>query len=129
MEFGETNSIIISLILGGALTLLFDNVFVITFIGFIATYMVKKENKSYMVGVVAAITFAIINFFGGLILQPNIPSYIAQNIGFDLPNFIIGFLVTCILAGILGFIGAYIAEKAYKRINPEKFDDNYWPWK
>lgn len=123
MEFGETSSIIISLILGGLLTLLFDNIFVIAFIGFISTYMVKKESKSFMIGVVAALIFAIINFFGGLILRPNIPSYIAENIGFDPANFIIGFLITCTLAGILGFIGGFIAEKAYKRINPEEFEN------
>jgi hypothetical protein len=123
MEFGKTNSIIISLILGGILTLLFDNVFVIVFIGFVATYMVKKESKTYIIGVVAALIFAMINFFGGLILEPKIPSYIAGNIGFDLPNFIIGFLVTCAIAGILGFIGGFIAEKAYKRVNPEKFEN------
>lgn len=125
MEFGETSSIIISLILGGILTLLFDNIFVIAFIGFISTYMVKKESKSYIIGVIAALIFAILNFFGGLILVPNIPSYIAENIGFDFPNFIIGFLVTCILAGILGFLGGFIAEKAYKRINIEKYQE-YW---
>lgn len=124
MEFGETSSIIISLILGGILTLLFDNVFVIAFIGFISTYMVRKESKSFMIGVIAAVLFAMLNFFGGLILPPNIPSYIAENIGFDFANFIIGFLVTCILAGILGFMGGFIAEKAYKRINPEKFQNN-----
>ncbi|MEA4956996.1 hypothetical protein SDC9_07542 [bioreactor metagenome] len=125
MEFGETSSIIISLILGTILTLLFDNIFVIAFIGFIATYMVKKESKSYIIGVTAALIFAILNFFIGLILVPNIPSYIAENIGFDFPNFIIGFLVTCILAGILGFIGGFIAEKAYKRINPKEFQEKY----
>ncbi len=125
MEFGETSSIIISLILGTILTLLFDNIFVIAFIGFIATYMVKKESKSYIIGVTAALIFAILNFFIGLILVPNIPSYIAENIGFDFPNFIIGFLVTCILAGILGFIGGFIAEKAYKRINPQEFQEKY----
>ena len=123
MEYSESSSIIISLILGGLLTLLFDNIFVITFIGFISTYMVRKEKKSFMIGVTAALIFAIINFFGGLILTPNIPSRIAQNIGFDFPNFIIGFLVTCILAGILGFLGGFIAEKAYKRIHPEEFED------
>ena len=123
MEYEKTNSIIISLILGGLLTLLFDNIFVIAFIGFISTYMVKAESKSFMIGVIAALTFAIINFFIGLILTPNIPSHIAENIGFDFTNFIIGFLVTCILAGILGFIGGFIAEKAYKRVNPEKFED------
>ncbi|WP_054835810.1 hypothetical protein [Methanobrevibacter arboriphilus] len=62
MEFGETSSIIISLILGGILTLLFDNIFVIAFIGFISTYMVKKESKSYIIGVIAALIFAILNF-------------------------------------------------------------------
>jgi len=124
MEYGETSSIIISLILGGLLTLLFDNIFVIAFIGFISTYMVKKESKSYIIGVMAALIFAILNFFGGLILTPNIPSHVAENIGFDFPNFIIGFLVTCILAGILGFIGGFIAEKAYKRINPEMFENH-----
>lgn len=121
MEFGEASSIIISLILGGLLTLLFDNIFVIAFIGFISTYMVRKESKSFMIGVVAALIFAILNFFGGLILTPNIPADIAQNIGFDPANFIIGFIITCALAGILGFIGGFIAEKAYKRINPEEF--------
>ena len=123
MGYTEVNSIIISLILGGLLTLLFDNIFVIAFIGFIATYMVNAESKSFMVGVTAALTFAILNFFIGLILAPNIPSHIAANIGFDFPNFVLGFLVTCILAGILGFIGGFIAEKAYKRVNPEEFED------
>lgn len=125
MEFGETSSIIISLILGGILTLLFDNVFVIGFVGFISTYMVRKESKSFMIGVVAAVLFAILNFFGGLIIPPNVPSYIAENIGFDFENFIIGFIVTCILAGILGFLGGFIAEKAYKRINPKEFQNDY----
>lgn len=46
MEFGETSSIIISLILGGLLTILFDNIFVIAFIGFISTYIVKKKVKA-----------------------------------------------------------------------------------
>lgn len=67
--------------------------------------------------------FAILNFFGGLILTPNIPSYIAENIQFGPMNFVLGFIVTCILAGILGFIGGFIAEKAYKRMNPEKFEN------
>jgi hypothetical protein len=124
VEFGETSAIFISLILGGMLTLLFDNVFVLTFIGFISTYMVRKESKTFMIGIVAALLFAILNFFGGLVLYPNIPSDIAQNIGFDLPNFIIGFLVTCFLAGILGFLGGFVAEKAYKRINPREFQNN-----
>ncbi|RBQ23430.1 hypothetical protein ALNOE001_10130 [Candidatus Methanobinarius endosymbioticus] len=124
MEFGKTSSIIISLILGWILTFLFDNVFVITFVGFISTYIVRKESKSFMIGVIAALLFTILNFFGGLIIPPNIPSYIAENIGFDLTNFIIGFLVTCVLAGILGFLGGFIAEKAYKRINPEEFKNN-----
>jgi len=123
MEYSETSAIIISLILGGLLTLLFDNVFVITFIGFISTYMVKKESKSFMIGVMTALTFAILNFFGGLILVPKIPYRIAQNIGFDFPNFITGFIVTCILAGLLGFVGGFIAEKAYKRINPKEFEN------
>lgn len=124
MEFEESSSIIISLILGGILTLLFDNVFIIAFVGFISTYMVRKESKSFMIGVVAAILFAMLNFFEGLIIPPNIPSYIAENIGFDFVNFIIGFLITCVLAGILGFIGGFIAEKGYKRINPGKFQNN-----
>ncbi|MBZ9570747.1 hypothetical protein KQY27_04195 [Methanobrevibacter sp. TMH8] len=125
MEFGETSSIIISLILGGLLTILFDNIFVIAFIGFISTYMVKKESKSFIIGVIAALLFAILNFFGGMILTPNIPTYIAENIQFDPMNFVLGFIVTCILAGILGFIGGFIAEKAYKRINPEEFENYY----
>ena len=122
MEYGESSSIIISLILGAILTLLFDNIFVIAFIGFISTYMVRKESKSFMIGVTAALIFAILNFFGGLILAPRIPQHIAVNIGFDFTNFIVGFLVTCILAGILGFVGGFIAEKAYKRLNPDEFD-------
>ena len=124
MEYSETSSIIISLILGGLLTLLFDNVFVIAFIGFISTYMVKKESKSFVIGVITALIFAILNFFGGLILVPRIPTHIAKNIGFDFPNFIIGFLVTCVLAGILGFLGGFIAEKAYKRIHPKEFENS-----
>jgi len=107
--------------LGGILTLFFDNIFIITFIGFISTYMVKKESKTFMVGVAAAILFATLNFFGGLILCPNIPLYIAENIGFDFQNFVVGFLVTCIISGILGFLGGFIAEKVYKRINSDEF--------
>jgi len=122
MEFSTSSSIIISIIIGVILTLLFDNVFVLAFIGFAATYMVQKENKSFMVGVTAALIFAVLNFFLGMILTPNIPSYIAENISFDFGNFIIGFFVTCIIAGILGFFGGFLAEKAYKRINPDEFN-------
>ena len=121
MEFSISNSIIISVIIGVMLTFLFDNVFVITFIGFAATYMVRKENKSFMVGVTAALTFAVLNFALGIILPPNIPSHIAENIGFDFGSFVVGFFVTCIIAGTLGFFGGFLAEKAYKHINPDEF--------
>ncbi|MCL2116015.1 MAG: hypothetical protein FWH29_07330 [Methanobrevibacter sp.] len=121
-EYSVTNSIIISLILGAILTFLFDNIFVVTFIGFIATYIVNKRNKSYVIGIQASLIFAILNFFIGMILVPNIPSYIAEQISFDPINFFIGFLLTCIISGILGFLGGFIAEKAYKRIHSEEYD-------
>jgi len=120
-EYSVTNAIIISLVLGVILTFLYDNVFVVTFIGFIATYIVDKQNKSYLIGIVAALIFAVLNFFIGMIMVPNLPSFIAEQITFDPTNFFIGFLVTCSIAGILGFIGGFIAEKAYKRIHSEKY--------
>ncbi|MDR2966904.1 MAG: hypothetical protein LBU74_03020 [Methanobacteriaceae archaeon] len=121
-EYSETSSIIISLILGAILTFLFDNIFVVTFVGFIATYIVNKENKSYLIGIGASLIFAVLNFFIGLILVPNIPSSIAEQISFDPTNFFIGFLVTCFISGILGFLGGFIAEKAYKRIHSEEYE-------
>lgn len=121
-EYSETNAIIISLILGAILTFLFDNVFVVTFIGFIATYIVNKKNKSYLVGIEASVIFAVLNFFIGLIMVPNIPASIAEQVTFDPANFFIGFLVTCTIAGTLGFLGGFIAEKAYKRIHPEEYE-------
>ena len=121
-EYSVTSAIIISLILGTILTLLFDNVFVVTFIGFIATYIVNKENKSFWVGVQASLTFTILNFFIGMIMVPNIPSSIAEQISFDPTNFFIGFLVTCTISVFLGFLGSFIAEKAYKRIH---FEEEY----
>ena len=124
MELSETGAIITSLVLGGILTILFDNIFVITFIGFISTYIVKRESKSFAIGITAAILFGILNFFGGIILSPQMPEYIAERIGFDFGNFILGFLVTCTLSGILGFIGVFIAEKTYKRIYPDQFKDH-----
>ena len=120
-EYSVTNAIIISLILGAILTFLFDNVFVVTFIGFIATYIVNKENKSYLVGIEASLIFAVLNFFIGMVITPNIPPYIAEQISFDPINFFLGFLVTCIISGILGFLGGFIAEKAYKRIYSEEY--------
>ena len=120
-EYSETNAVIISLILGVILTFLFDNIFVVTFIGFIATYIVNKKNKSYLIGIQASLIFAVLNFFIGMVMVPNIPSYIAEQISFDPTNFFIGFLVTCIIAGILGFLGGLIAEKAYKRIHHEEY--------
>jgi len=120
-EYSVTNAIIISLIIGVILTFLYDNVFVVTFIGFIATYIVGKKDKSYLIGIEAALIFAVLNFFIGMIMVPNIPSYIAEQISFDPINFFIGFLVTCSISGILGFIGGFIAEKAYKRIHSEEY--------
>jgi len=119
-QYTETGAIIISLILGAILTFLFDNVFVLTFIGFIATYIVNKENKSYLVGVQASLIFAVLNFLIGMIMVPNIPSSIAEQISFDPMNFFLGFLVTCMISVFLGFIGGFIAEKAYKRIHAEE---------
>lgn len=122
-EYSVTNAIIISLILGAILTLLFDNVFVVAFIGFIATYIVNKKNKSYIVGIEAALIFAVLNFFIGMIMVPNIPLSIAEQVSFDPTNFFIGFLVTCTIAGILGFLGGFIAEKAYNRIYPNEYEN------
>ena len=123
-EYSGTSAIIISLILGAILTLLFDNVFVITFIGFIATYMVNKKDKSYLVGVGASLIFAVLNFLIGMIMVPNIPSSIAEQISFDPNNFFIGFLVTCTISVFLGFLGGFIAEKAYKRIHSQENENN-----
>jgi len=120
--YSETEAIIISLILGVILTLLFDNVFVVTFIGFIATYIVNKKDKSYLVGIQASLIFAVLNFFIGLTRVPNIPSYILEQISFDPINFAIGFSITCLISGILGFIGGFIAEKAYKRIHFQEYE-------
>jgi len=119
-EYTKTSAIIISLILGAILTFLFDNVFVLTFIGFIATYIVSKKNKSYLVGIQASLIFAVLNFLIRMVLVPNIPSSIAEQISFDSTNFFIGFIVTCIISGFLGFLGGFIAEKAYKRIHSEE---------
>lgn len=124
MAYSESGAIIVSLILGAILTLLFDNIFVIAIVGFIATYIVKKENKSYIVGVVAALIFEILNFVIGLVLVPRIPDYIFVKIGFDFSNFIIGFIISCGIAIVLGFFGGYLAEKAYKRIYPEEFKNS-----
>lgn len=116
-EYSEFSAIFLSLVLGAILTLLFDNIFVIAFVGFISTYVVNKENKSYFVGIEAGLIFGVLNFLIGLILVPDIPQSIAEQIGFDPLNFFIGFLVTCIISGLLGFIGGFVAEKAYIQIH------------
>lgn len=118
-EYSESGSIIISILLGTMLSFLFDNIFVLAFIGFLATYMVQEDSKNFSVGIKAALIFAALNFIIGMIRGPTIPSYIAVKIGIDIGNLIIGFLVTCILAGLIGGVSGFIADKAYKRINPE----------
>ncbi|KZX15788.1 hypothetical protein MBCUT_12910 [Methanobrevibacter cuticularis] len=121
MAYGISTSIIVSLVIGAILTLFFDNIFIITIVGFIATYMVEKENKTYLIGIMAALIFEILNFMIGMIMSPRIPEYIASNLGFDFQNFLIGFIVSCVIAIILGFFGGFVAEKAYKRIYPDEF--------
>ncbi|MGL6298051.1 MAG: hypothetical protein ACRC1M_02680, partial [Methanobacteriaceae archaeon] len=118
-EYSESGSIIISILLGIMLSFLFDNIFVLAFIGFLATYMVKEDKKSFLIGIEAAVIFAALNFIVGLIRGPTIPSNIAVKIGIDPISLIIGFLVTCILAGLIGGFSGFIAYKSYKRINPE----------
>ncbi|KZX12057.1 hypothetical protein [Methanobrevibacter filiformis] len=119
-EYSETSSIMISLIIGVILSFLFDNMFVLLFIGFLSTYMTNKEEKNYKIGIVAAFIYSTFNFTIGMIMIPNIPEGIIENIGFDPANFILGFIVTSLISGILGFIGGFVAEQAHIRINKSK---------
>jgi len=123
-EHGETSAIVISLIVGALLSFLFDNVFVLVFIGFLSTYMTNSYEKKYTVGVVTAVIYAALNFSIGMVTIPNIPPEIIVNIGFDPLNFIIGIIVTLAIAGILGFIGGFIAEEAYTKNKKTKRKEN-----
>jgi MFS family permease len=121
-EYSESSSILISLIIGAILSFLFDNIFVITFIGFLSTYMINREEKTYLVGVMTALIFVTLNFAIGMVLSPEIPSRIKEQIGIDSFNLIVGFFVALFLGGILGFIGGYLAENAYNYIHPSSND-------
>ncbi|MDR0912408.1 MAG: hypothetical protein LBM96_07410 [Methanobrevibacter sp.] len=115
-EYSEGSAIFISLIIGFILSFLFDNIFVIVLIGFLATYMVSVEEKNYLIGVIVALIFETLNFAVGMVLTPNIPTYIYEQIGLDPFNLILGFIVSLLISGFLGFIGGFLAQKAYKQI-------------
>lgn len=101
------------------LLFLFDNIFVLAFIGFLSTYIVKEDKKNFLIGIELAVIFAALNFILGFLRGPTIPSNIAVKIGIDPISLIIGFLVTCILVGLIGGFSGFITDKTYKRINPE----------
>ncbi|KZX10810.1 hypothetical protein [Methanobrevibacter curvatus] len=119
-EYSETSAIIISLIIGFILSFLFDNVFVLAFIGFLSTYMVSKEEKSYLVGIMTAMIFSTLNFAYGMVITPDIPERMLAQVRMDQINLILGFLATMVISGFLGFIGGFLAEKAYIVINRNK---------
>ncbi|MDR2545560.1 MAG: hypothetical protein LBD03_08545 [Methanobrevibacter sp.] len=116
--FNKLSSILISLLFGVLLSFLFDNVFILVFIGFLSTYLVNIDKKTYLTGITAALIYGACNFIQGLFIVPNIPKDIILQVTLDPFNLIVGFLVTTMISLFLGFIGAYPAywtSKQFKK--------------
>ncbi|MDR1820742.1 MAG: hypothetical protein LBR15_10920 [Methanobrevibacter sp.] len=107
--FNKLGSILISLLFGVLLSFLFDNVFILVFIGFLSTYLVNVDKKTYITGMTAALIYGAGNFIQGLFIVPNIPKDIILQVTLDPFNLVVGFLVTIMISLFLGFIGAYPA--------------------
>jgi hypothetical protein len=103
-------AILISAILGIILSVIFDGVFILALVGFMATYLTKPSQRHILVGIVASLLVGFWIFLYGLLFaNPPIPSEISVLIGVDIVGFMIGFMVICTISIILGTIGSYVA--------------------
>jgi hypothetical protein len=115
IELNKLTSIVVSLIIGVILSNLFDNIVVLVVIGFLSTYLVAKEKRRIYIGVTTAVIYSIGNFVHGLFTIPPIPQGVIEQISIDYINLGLGFLVTILIAIMLGFFGAYPAYWAGKQ--------------
>jgi hypothetical protein len=127
VEFNKSTSILVSLIIGLILSFLFDNIVVLVVMGFLSTYMVTKEERTPYIGIITALIYATGNFIRGFFTVPPIPTGIVEQISIDYTNTGLGFLVTILIAMMLGFLGGYSANWAGKktRKNNEKPNKNF----
>lgn len=101
----------ISIILGIVMFIFFEGVFIFVFVGFIATYLTREEDRSSSVGAVATLILAVILFIYNMIMGPEMPYWISSMLGVDMFSFFAGFLLTCFLAVCLGGLGGFVAVK------------------
>ncbi|MDR2624137.1 MAG: hypothetical protein LBC39_06195 [Methanobrevibacter sp.] len=121
VEFNKPGSILMSLFFGVLLSFLFDNVFILVFIGFLSTYLTNTDEKTYLVGIVTALIYATGNFIRGLFITPPIPQAIITHAPLDTFNLLVGFLVTLLIAAFLGFVGAYPVHYTNEHFKKNKY--------
>jgi 4-amino-4-deoxy-L-arabinose transferase-like glycosyltransferase len=122
VELNESVSILASLIIGVILSYLFDNIVVLFVIGFLSTYLVVKEERRAYIGMTTAAIYAMGNFILGLYTIPPIPQGVVEQLTMDYTSSGLGFLVTILIAMMLGFLGGYSANwvgKQAKKNNRE----------
>jgi energy-coupling factor transporter transmembrane protein EcfT len=115
VEFNKSTSILVSLIIGVILSFLFDNIVVLVVMGFLSTYMVTKEERTPYIGIITALIYATGNFIHGFFTVPPIPQGVVEQIAIDYTNTVLGFLVTILIAMMLGFLGGYPAYWTSKK--------------
>jgi hypothetical protein len=118
VNINKFSSILLSILLGVLLSFLFDNMFILVFIGFLSTYLTNSDERTYFVGIIATLIYAAGNFIRGLFISPPIPQDIINQAPLDSFNLFVGFLVTLLISVLLGFIGAYpayLTNKQFKR--------------
>jgi hypothetical protein len=119
-NINKFSSILISILFGVLLSFLFDNMFILVFIGFLSTYLTNSDERTYFIGIIATLIYATGNFIRGLFITPPIPQEIINQAPLDSFNLLVGFLVTLLIALFLGFIGAYPAYLTNKQFKKNK---------
>ncbi|MDI9624181.1 MAG: hypothetical protein QFX38_04780 [Methanothermobacter sp.] len=111
-DYEAGTATLIGIIFGIVMFVFFGGVFIYVFVGFIATYLTKEEDRSSSVGAIATLILAIMLFIYNMIMGPEMPYWISSMLGVDMFSFVAGFLLICFLAVCLGGLGGFLAVKA-----------------